>query len=675
MTTKPTNVTRAGRSAGGTGVVEPAREYVVDIPTVTGLWPFTLRTPQPTTGIPLGVDPNSGHLAGYDPHTAFCSGEQRAAQLAILAANGTGKSVLAKKLATGLAGQGIPTIVPFDAKNEYTTTIAALGGTTLTVNRTGGLNALDPGETIHHAHTTNTPPAVIAELEARRNQLLATLAGIGRGTPLTGWEQTALATAADLLPPGAVLADLATVITTQTGRLADTLATNTERAEELLEPLALDIAALANGPIGQALGTHHPDQHWDINQALVIDTSTILASEPQLTAAVIITCWTAALSAIHHHNHTTTSGAGGGGVFAVIFDEIWRATREFPALANQIGGLLRMDRNDGVISILATHSWTDTNQPGGSNILARCAAFAIGGMQNEEIDAIATAGIGLNTEELNEIRHNATAGTTTTGTAKGGTGRFLIKTGDHPGQLIQTILTPTEHTLYNTNQKWTGPPIEPSALAETQEAETANAASALADKIPGSIETSVVDTIDIPTRPIKESTDTTPTPISSHVTATPDAGPAPASRIPVTVETLDRLDIDPPTTPDPHDDYVDDAIDDAEHAVVVPLRRRPARADNADPVGDRAARSTLTPDNEESSLLVPIGGSLAAQLVNMAALNTFNINPATGVAVTVAITIAGLAGIWPHARPAFAPPPATATTAAAEALSPQGDTQ
>jgi len=159
-------------TVGGAGVIEAAREYVVDVGTVAGLWPFELRTNPSQHGTPLGIDPNSGQLAGYDPHTSFVDGKQRAAQLAILAANGTGKSVLAKKLATGFAGRGISTIVPFDAKDEYGPLIDALGGTALTVGRTGGLNALDPGETIATATEAGAPTPVLAELRARRNQLV-----------------------------------------------------------------------------------------------------------------------------------------------------------------------------------------------------------------------------------------------------------------------------------------------------------------------------------------------------------------------------------------------------------------------------------------------------------------------------------------------------------------------
>ena len=472
-TNRPAELTRPRPgTVGAAGVIEPAREFIVDVPTVAGAWPFALTNLDPQPGTPLGIDPNSGRLACYDPHTAFLNGLQRAAQLAILAANGVGKSLLAKKLATGLAGQGIATVVPFDAKNEYTSLVDAIDGTTLAVGRHGGLNAIDPGEIIAHATRTGAPDHVRTELAARRNQLLVTIAGISRGAPLTGWEQTALAAAAGVLDIGATLSDLATVFTTRTGHLAETLARPEDRATELLEPLALDIAALAGGSIGQALGTAGPHQRWSVDRSLVIDTSAILASEPELTAAVTVTCWTAALSAIYHHNATVADQ-----VVAVIFDEIWRATREFPALANQIGGLLRMDRNDGIISILATHSWTDTAQQGGSNILARCAAFAIGGMQNEEIDTIAAAGLGLNNAELDEIRANAAAGTTIDGTAHGGIGRFLIKTGDHPGQLIQTILTPTERALYDTNNRWRPTTDEPASTEEhTTNQDTTNSA-------------------------------------------------------------------------------------------------------------------------------------------------------------------------------------------------------
>ena len=112
-----------------------------------------------------------------------------------------------------------------------------------------------------------------------------------------------------------------------------------------------------------------------------------------------------------------------------------------------------MDRHRGLVTILATHSWSDTEQRGGSNILARCAAFAIGGMQPEEVDLIANAGVGLSENELATIRSNIVGGTSN-GSAFGGLGRFLLKKGDRNGQLVQVVISEEERKLTDTNQRF-----------------------------------------------------------------------------------------------------------------------------------------------------------------------------------------------------------------------------
>lgn len=438
------------RRGGHAGVVEPARELITDVATASGLWPFTTATDRPLDGIPLGVEPETGRMICYDPLTAFRSGHQRAAQLAILAANGLGKSALAKKLTVGFAAADVPVIVPFDPKNEYTGLVRRLGGTTLRVDRCGGLNVLDPGEAIRLAMAAGAGDEVVRELVKRRDHCLATVIAINRHRPLEDWEALLLSTAVELLPVGSTIQELPGVFSREVERLARALHQSTVRTAELAEPLALSVAALAQGPIGTALGTAAAVQAWPVNQPLAVDTSAIPHGEKELSAAVIVTAWTAALSAIHLHNTMRNT------VHAVLFDEIWRATREFPDLANQIGGLMRMDRHEGLISLVITHSWTDTNQPGGSNILARCAAFALGGMQNEEIEQISRAGIGLNDAELAQIKRNA-AGGTANGLAVGGVGRFLLKILDGPGHTVQTVITPTERDLLATNARWDGP--------------------------------------------------------------------------------------------------------------------------------------------------------------------------------------------------------------------------
>ncbi len=443
-----TLLTKIRPKSGAVGVVEPAREYITDINTVADMWPFGKRSPQAQNGIPLGLDA-SGSIGCYDPYSSFMAGHQRAAQLGIVATNGLGKSLVAKKIATGYTGIGIPTIVPFDTKNEYQDLVKALGGSTLRIGRDGGLNLLDPGECIQQAINQKADPKTLTELKARRNQLVATVVALTRNAPLAGWEEAALNEAIELLPPATTVKHLPEVFTHRMAHLASILNRPVDRAETLLEPLSLDVAALAAGPIGQALGTAGSSQQWRINAPLAVDTSAVRQAEATLSAAVIVSCWTAAQSTIYLSNQL-----GKSRIHCIIFDEIWRGTREFPALANQIGGLLRMDRNEGIISILSTHSWTDTEQPGGSNIMARCAAFAIGGLQKAEINLIANAGLGLNDAELAEIRRNASGGTVN-GKATGGVGRFLFKVGETPGRTIRTVITPTEQQLLDTNDQWT----------------------------------------------------------------------------------------------------------------------------------------------------------------------------------------------------------------------------
>ena len=124
------------------------------------------------------------------------------------------------------------------------------------------------------------------------------------------------------------------------------------RAVELVERIKLSIMALINSPVGRACGTADPRQFWSVERGgLCVDTQAIPEDDAELTAAVMLTCWTAALSTIYLSNQRNPKS-----VHAVVFEEIWRATRQFPDLADRIGGLLRMDRHRGLVTILATHS-------------------------------------------------------------------------------------------------------------------------------------------------------------------------------------------------------------------------------------------------------------------------------------------------------------------------------
>jgi hypothetical protein len=437
-------------------VIEPFGEWVTDTTTAAELWPFSVGCRQPARGTPIGYDPNTNRLVCYDPLTEFRAGGQRAPQLGIIGANATGKSTFLKRQVIGLDAAGVPAIVAADFKGEYTPLITRLGGSTHRVGRHGGVNLIDPGEVIHAANRLGAPDDLLTELRYRRNNLVSVVLAITRGANLHDWERALLGLAIDLCPPGSTIHQLPRVLADRLDDLAAAMNVPVSRAAELVEPIKLSFMALINSPVGQATGTAGPDQFWSIGGGgLCVDTQAIPEDDKELTAAVMVTCWTAALSTIHLSNHLNQTA-----IHAVIFEEIWRATRQFPDLADRIGGLLRMDRHHGLVTILATHSWSDTQQRGGSNILARCAAFAIGGLQPEEIDLIAAAGVGLTQSELAIIRANVIGGTAN-GRTFGGLGRFLLKKGDQNGQLVQTVISPEEQELTNTNQRFETSPPQP----------------------------------------------------------------------------------------------------------------------------------------------------------------------------------------------------------------------
>lgn len=430
-------------------VIEPFGEWVTDTTTAKELWPFSVGCRQPVRGVPVGYDPHTNRLVCYDPLTEFEAGGQRAPQLGIIGANATGKSTFLKRQVIGLDAAGVPAVVAADFKGEYTPLIDRLGGRAQRIGRHGGINLIDPGEVIAAAHERGASEELLTELRYRRNNLVSVVLAITRDATLQDWERALLGLALDRCPPGSTIAQLPQVFSDRLDDLAAAMNVPVSRAAELIEPITLSVMALINSPVGHACGTAGPHQFWAVGAGgLCVDTQAIPEDDRELTAAIMLTCWTAALSTIHLSSHYDETA-----IHAVVFEEIWRATRQFPDLADRIGGLLRMDRHHGLVTILATHSWSDTEQRGGSNILARCAAFAIGGLQPEEVDLIATAGVGLTTNELATIRSNVVGGTSN-GQTYGGLGRFLLKKGDQNGQLVQTVISPEEQELTNTNRRF-----------------------------------------------------------------------------------------------------------------------------------------------------------------------------------------------------------------------------
>jgi len=335
-------------------------------------------------------------------------------------------------------------IIPADFKNEWAPLVAGLGGTSLSINRQGGINLADPGELIHLAEQSGVSSLVMEELKTRRDENFVVVLGIVRGKPLSDIEATIVRSALRDTPTGGSISEF--VDSLDAGRIAQDLRVPVQAISEWVGAVLLSAVSLRDSPVGRAMGTASATQVWPMNGPLVVDTSTIPESESVLSAATAVTAWTAAQSGVMFARDRN----GGRGVWGMLFDEVWRATRNFPALADQIGGLLRMDRDQGLATILITHSWTDTNQAGGSNILNRCSALMLGGMQQGEIEQVAVNGQGLTEGERDVLARNSVG--SSMGGRSGGVGRFLLKIGSGAGTEVLVAEAPSMPS--DTNQLW-----------------------------------------------------------------------------------------------------------------------------------------------------------------------------------------------------------------------------
>lgn len=415
--------------------------------TAATLYPFGVPSGSHGAGAPIGVDPH-GRPVFYDPLAAKQANLQQAAQLGIVGANGLGKSHLGKLVACGLHAQNVPVVVPNDFKGEWAGVIEQFGGASRRVDQTGGVNLLDPGELIALAAARNADQALIKSLETRRDETVVTVLGIVNKRPLTGVEATIVRTALSYTNPGDTITALPALL--DTGRVADSLGVDQGTIRSSVDTAKLAVIALVGSPTGQALGTSGAHQVWDIRNGLAVDCTDIPDSQLVLSAATAATCWTAAQSSVLYYREMIDTSS----IFGVVFDEAWRATKYFPALAEQIGGLLRMDRDQGLVTVLLTHSWEDTKQPGGAdNILNRCSALAFGGMQQGEIRSIKVGGQYLNEDEQAVLARNSVGGSAG-GSARGGVGRFLLKIGSGQGVEVRVVNPPSLPS--GTNQRWDG---------------------------------------------------------------------------------------------------------------------------------------------------------------------------------------------------------------------------
>jgi type IV secretory pathway VirB4 component len=419
-------------------------------------YPFLYGQSLPPLGVYIGVDCLSGGAFSAHPVEWLRRGITTNPNILITGNPGAGKSATVKVMMLRLMASGVKTFVLGDLKNEYSPLSRALGIDPVELgpgihNR---INPLDAGPT---GRNLPTDPVALRErlddIHRRRVTLLASLLEMRLGRHLDPTEETALSLAirhASGETDGATsLADptipqVWALLRDPTPEMAEDLRYDTvSQLREAIRPAADalgimvrgSLAGLFDGPTTIRLDFDAYMQTFDLSR---------LDGRGDETVAMTLSC-------------VSTWGQAaidepGGPVRLVVRDELWRPMR-IPAMVKKLDSDLRLSRSQGTIQLLSTHRLADFE--------------AVGAADSEEV-AIARALVGScdiriclaqDTKPLNAIREEI--GLTDTEAAQIASfsaatkGRAVWKIGRDHSHVVQTILSPTERHLTDTNARMT----------------------------------------------------------------------------------------------------------------------------------------------------------------------------------------------------------------------------
>lgn len=325
--------------------------------TLAAAYPWLAEAGLGSDGLYIGTDAFSGGSFVYDPWVLYARGVLTNPNALLAGVIGTGKSALAKSLATRSIAFGRRVYVPGDPKGEWTAVAHAVGGQAITLGRgmPTRLNPLDPGPR----------PSTVPEEEqwqrlvwSRRRELLSTLAATALGRRLQAVEHTTLDVALRAATGGAgkgipLLPHVVDRLFEPTDQDAFAEATTTERLAEdgrqvahaLRRLVRGDLAGLFDGPSTTAFDPALP--------MLSVDLSRITDSDDLLS--LVMTCASSWMEA------ALLDPAGGRRW--VVYDEAWRLARD-PALLRRMQSQWKLSRAFGIANLAVIHRLSDLDAVG-----------------------------------------------------------------------------------------------------------------------------------------------------------------------------------------------------------------------------------------------------------------------------------------------------------------------
>ncbi|ODT99510.1 MAG: ATP-binding protein [Pseudonocardia sp. SCN 72-86] len=421
---------------------------------VGGLFPLLAADGVPAVGARMGYDALSGGAFYCHPVEWLLRGLATNPNMVVFGEPGRGKSSTVVAFCLRMMLFGIKTLVSGDVKGEYTPLLRALGITPVELGNgsTARLNALDLGPLT--ARWPGWPPARRREeltgILARWTRLLAALAETQGYSP-TVTDELVLAVVLRRLVGGDGDVDRLRPITIPdvARALADPdpdLWRHTRFAgeREFLDHTRLITDALSNLVHGPLAGLFDAPTNVDLDWDAPIQSMDLsrLRSRGDQAVAVALTClgsWSSMITDLQDD----------GEVRIVVRDEVWRQLRLGLRAVQAVDSDLRLSRAERRIQLLVMHKPSDLLSVGeagsqevaiAKDLLSLCSTRILLGQSTRVADELAAE------LALSEREQEAT-----TGWAMDRRGRALWKIENHPGRKVQTILSPTEQRLFDTD--------------------------------------------------------------------------------------------------------------------------------------------------------------------------------------------------------------------------------
>lgn len=445
--------------AGWAPVEAPLAVYQAATSEIGGLFPLLASGSLPAVGARMGYDTLSGGAFHVHPVEWVLRGIATNPNMVIFGEPGRGKSSTVVAFLLRMMMFGVRTLISGDVKGEYTPLLRALGVTPIQLG-TGSparLNALDLGPL---ATNWQAWPAIrqreeLAGVLGRWTTLLVALAET-QGYPPTVTDEAVLTAVLRSLVGATdgytnlrpiTIPDVVRELAHPDGLLVQQ--TRFDDEHEFRTRLRGITDALSNLVFGPLAGLFDEPTNFTIDWTAPIQSMDLsrLRARGDQAIAVALTCLGSWSSLI-------TDLTSDGEIRIVVRDEVWRQMRLGLRAVQSVDSDLRLSRADRTIQILVMHKPSDPLSVGAAgsqevaiakDLLALCSTRILCGQSTRVADELATD-FALSDKEQQVV----------TGWAMERPGRALWKIENQPGFKVQTVLSPTEARIFDTNAQLRG---------------------------------------------------------------------------------------------------------------------------------------------------------------------------------------------------------------------------